>query len=323
MVMRTMGIALSLAIAAAASHASAQDAALIAVGGSAEVAATEWDAAASAVRSELSRRGHAMDDAHVRAHGESPPDCLDDACFDAERTRLGVALLAVVSVFVGVDSADHAGSVVVSLADEHGTHVGSTEVGAGGLDMAARQATAQALELLARGGQPWLVVRGSPVGALVVVDGVERGPLPWEGALAEGEHALEVSLPGYAPFARTLHVAAGAPTPVEVALSPAGGGGDGVAWIAVGSILGAAGLGLGIATLVEATLPDSCSAGCASADPAMRRYDHPDVGALVAYGITGGVLLVGGIVMLAWGLANDSARTAPVSLRPDGLVLHF
>lgn len=55
-------------------------------------------------------------------------------------------------------------------------------------------------------------------GASLLVDGEERGALPWEGALEPGTHAIEVRAEGYAPLARELALAAGDP-PRELAVS--------------------------------------------------------------------------------------------------------
>lgn len=309
-----------------ASGARAEEAAVIAVGGSPEVVASDWDAATSAVSTELARAGFHVAPEHVLDRAHAPADCLDDACLETQRTSMGAALLAVVIVWAGTDVHDRAAHVVVSLvtADTHSE--ATIEVEGGDTAIAARRAVVQARETMARGNRPWLVVGGTPTGAMILIDGIETAPLPWEGEVSAGHHRVEVRHHGYVTFAQEVDVA-GEPVRVEATLVPEGGGGGGgggidVGWVIAGSASLAAGAGAIVAAVVGATT-DSCTASCSGGTPAERTLTVPDETGVIAWGVTGGVLVVFGAVALGLGLASGGSSRAPVSLGPRGLTVTF
>jgi hypothetical protein len=57
-----------------------------------------------------------------------------------------------------------------------------------------------------------------PPGAMVIIDGRQRGETPYDGELKPGERALELRLPGYSTYKQRLSVAAGAVYPILVPL---------------------------------------------------------------------------------------------------------
>jgi hypothetical protein len=73
---------------------------------------------------------------------------------------------------------------------------------------AARLAFASARLRSSLGPGPWLVVRGVPVGASVLVDGREVGVLPWLGRSEPGVHQVTVQLDGYHAYRETIEVPA-------------------------------------------------------------------------------------------------------------------
>jgi hypothetical protein len=70
-------------------------------------------------------------------------------------------------------------------------------------------------------GAPWLLCNGTPAGAVVSVDGLEVGPLPFARPLAgvvAGQHHVTVRAPGFLPSSTVVTTAGVAPTIVDVAL---------------------------------------------------------------------------------------------------------
>ncbi len=319
------GLALLLAVAVPAlAHAQApRSAIVIAVGGSPDVPQDQWMGAELSAARELGRRGLEVPSDGIRLREDSPADCHDDACFEQVRTEAGVAVLCAVSVFEGADTSGNAGSVVITLRDEHGTYAADAAfeaLDATSIDTTVRRALSVAFEEQSRGGQPWLTLRGSPEGALVVIDGVERGVLPWEGPLAAGEHHIEVRLGGYVALDERRSVVAGRPTVIDVALARQGGGSVDVGWVVAGSVsalVGLTALGIGIGNATDTT---RCLERCS--DPAPR-YHVADTGPAIGLAVGGGVALVLGVVGLILGLTSSGAQAGSVSLRADGLHVRF
>lgn len=77
------------------------------------------------------------------------------------------------------------------------------------------------LDVALQGAAGMLVVLGSPVGALVTVDGNPAGNMPARLQVTPGVHRITVSQYGYTPFETDATVKAGYSTPVKVALSKA------------------------------------------------------------------------------------------------------
>jgi hypothetical protein len=102
-------------------------------------------------------------------------------------------------------------------------YVVTTPVGRGDLDGAVYSTISVTLTtpvlIVAPTGS--IIVRSIPPGAEVQVDGVLQGTTPVElTGVPEGVHQVEVQLPGYAPFFRTVTVTAGEAAEVDVALAP-------------------------------------------------------------------------------------------------------
>ena len=57
-----------------------------------------------------------------------------------------------------------------------------------------------------------------PSGAMVIIDGRQRGEAPYDGELKPGERALELRLPGYSTHKQRLDVVAGVVYPISVPL---------------------------------------------------------------------------------------------------------
>lgn len=57
-----------------------------------------------------------------------------------------------------------------------------------------------------------------PPGAMVIIDGRQRGETPYDGELKPGERALELRMPGYSTYKQRLVVSAGVVYPVAVPL---------------------------------------------------------------------------------------------------------
>lgn len=79
-----------------------------------------------------------------------------------------------------------------------------------------RKTTTLEIDLLPISGV--LRLETDPPGAMVIIDGRQRGETPYDGELKPGERALELRLPGYSTHKQRLSVAAGALYPVRVAL---------------------------------------------------------------------------------------------------------
>lgn len=72
------------------------------------------------------------------------------------------------------------------------------------------------VDLLAIAGV--LRLDSEPAGAMVIVDGRERGETPYDGDLKPGERVLELRLPGYSTHKERLVVEAGSILPMRVTL---------------------------------------------------------------------------------------------------------
>jgi tetratricopeptide (TPR) repeat protein len=73
------------------------------------------------------------------------------------------------------------------------------------------------LEALRR---PKVTLSSEPSGALVSLDGQERGATPWSEPVEAGKHELLLALKGYQPLRRELEVRAGEPVQLHLVLTP-------------------------------------------------------------------------------------------------------
>jgi len=67
---------------------------------------------------------------------------------------------------------------------------------------------------------PKVTISSEPTGALVRLDGQDRGPTPWSEPVEAGAHQLSLALKGYQPLQRELEVRAGEPLQLHLVLTP-------------------------------------------------------------------------------------------------------
>jgi len=68
--------------------------------------------------------------------------------------------------------------------------------------------------------RPKVTLSSEPSGALVSLDGQERGATPWSEPVEVGTHQLSLALKGYQPLRRELEVRAGEPVQLHLVLTP-------------------------------------------------------------------------------------------------------
>lgn len=141
-------------------------------------------------------------------------------------------------------------------------------------------------------------LEGGPEGAVLLVDGQDRGRLPRPDPLllAPGSHEIRVSAPGYVPFASTVSVPAGQIVDVGIVMTrlPTSGGEPGIASIALmagGAAVLATGLVIGGVALNDAGNVSSPTS--AEADNARTLAIASDI-----LWPIGGAAIVGGLVWL-------------------------
>lgn len=130
------------------------------------------------------------------AGDQNPTDCRTAACA-TEYRRLFDASFAVQLRLVG--SGGKIGGVTVTITESPTASFGSTAIVQGGdLKGAVRSAYGAAREKHVRGEGPWLSAAGTPVGAVVYLDGQEYGSVPFERRYVEGgTHRVEVRHDGF------------------------------------------------------------------------------------------------------------------------------
>lgn len=138
---------------------------------------------------------------------ESPVDCRTPACA-TEYRRLFDASFAVQLRLVG--SAGKVRTVTVTITEgPTATFAASAPVQGNDLRGAVQSAYVAAREKHLRGEGPWLSVTGLPAGAVVYLDGLEYGSIPFERRYVEGgTHRVEVRADGYITQGLTLEIPA-------------------------------------------------------------------------------------------------------------------
>ena len=138
----------------------------------------------------------------------SPDDCLNAECA-AEYRKLFDASIAVQLSLWGKGGKVRNVDVVVSESAS-ASFAGAAAVAGGDLKGAIQAAYGAARDKQLHGEGPWLSVAGGPAGALVYVDGLEYGSVPFERRHIEaGSHRLEVRSDGYITVTLTINIPAG------------------------------------------------------------------------------------------------------------------
>jgi len=273
-------------------------------------------------------------------------DCDRTDCADEVAEVAGVDFIAGVAVWAVEGTATEPGSVAVSLVAPSGASFsGTAPVEAGDVEAAALRALAEAREKQALGPGPWLVVDGTPEGAIVVVDGTPVGVVPHRDAIAPGTHQVLVRLDGYESAERTLDVALEPNREYrwEVALPAAGGGmaaGTGAAALGAGEppadddppedggggrstldtagpiVLGLGGLAAIGVGLYGALAPEECTQLAADGDTCLVRENVPDPTGIAIWSAAGGAAVVG--ALLWWFLADTGGGGGGDDDSPDG-----
>lgn len=209
---------------AAAGEAHADRAAVIVQGGDSHFTATVRDEAIGAVAGALREDGLDVLSAREVARRMAGPRCTGQDCAERARQQLGVDVLATVALWAaGADRSVPANVLVSLVVAGAPPYRGQAEVQGRELRAALVVALAMARSRQAMGPGPWLRVNGEPRGAVVVVDGTDRGVVPYEGHIDPGTHAVRVRLTGYVTQDHRVAIPATAEDPVvlEVHLAPA------------------------------------------------------------------------------------------------------
>ncbi|GAB4112911.1 MAG: hypothetical protein OHK0013_48600 [Sandaracinaceae bacterium] len=264
-----------------------------------------------------------------------PAGCTDPDCAGA-LLEGGAADLALALALWGRGT--RCERVAVTVIDARGgTHGSEVAVAGDDVRAAVEAAVRAALARVAQGGGTRLSVTGPPEGATITLDRIPWGTMPHEGVVTAGEHSLAVSAEGYETDRRTVVVGA-EPLSIAVQLTPTttqmaspaatqpptsgtSTGGPDLALVGVGGALGAGGLAAVGAALYGLLAPETTPSG-----PELT-YERTSVAGSAAWMGTGGALVVGGLVLVAVGLASGGgdgpARAAARTGIPAGLVISF
>ncbi|MBN8612765.1 MAG: tetratricopeptide repeat protein [Deltaproteobacteria bacterium] len=165
-----------------------------------------------------------------------------------------------------------------------------------------------------------MILEGGPEGALLLVDGEDRGRLPRRDPLlvSPGNHEIRVRAPGFQDFAASVAVPAGQSVDVGIEMIPVQSGGVSlgpILLLAGGGAVLVAGLGVGGAALGQAgSAPSSTSA---QANDARTLALVSDI-----LWPTGAAILAGGLVWLIVDLTStsDSGESASAALHVTPLL---
>lgn len=268
--------------------------------------------------------------------------CENTACAAEMARNLGVSAVAALSLWSDVKGKEPK-AIALSLVMADGRQLAGDAVvkTPKALRSAVDAALSGALAKQQTGETQVLEISGTPVGALVVIDGTEDGVLPYRRSLPAGKHTVEVRLDGYESATRELEIGArtGAVLPIHVSLKPVLAGAPTrkqtrspaaftetvdapSAWP---HYLGAATLGTaGIAGITVGVLglgADSCE--LASADGSCLVGTRSQKGASIGWIAGGAAALVAGSTWLTLKLLRDKKRRTQTALelQPAGLRL--
>lgn len=290
----------ALGLAPGSASAQARRAVIVAAGGDEGLPEAAWIAAAEGIERGARQWGLEIvpRSGPLRLRGCAPADCVA-----AEQERAGVDLVIAFSLFAAIGAPREPGSVAVSLRSAGGTeHGASAEIDGREIGLVAGLAlTAARREIERASAGPWLIVRGRPEGAVVIVDGADMGTLPlWEGGVRAGAHRVLVELAGYHTYETEVSIGAGE-EPLELwvdlaSASPASGATNGSAWPSY--VLGSALLGAGLLLTIPSWVTLARDGECGSLDGAgcLERYRFEES---IGWMIAGGLIAIGGIVVLA------------------------
>ncbi len=183
----------------------------------------------------------------------------------------------------------------------------------------------------------FVVLRGSPVGARIEVDGQDVGTLPWEGQLLAGEHTFIIAHEGHVPQRRIIVANAGIREHLDVTLQPdeppppsvvspvaAPGSSEQrsrLVWLGIGGTLAGAGvatLGLGIGLFAYDGRPHRGTCVAMGMDANGRcALQHETTNAAVISTVIGGTALVVGASLLFHTVVRERRReSVRAELRP-------
>ncbi len=269
---------------------------------------------------------------------EDPARCDSASCWQEHASAAGAGYL----LDVQIDSTQADQRIDVAVTDlSDGTEVvklsetcelcGRTE-----LEDLAADATAAALRKLQSYAavSSTVVIDSVPQGARVALDGVELGTTPLEVEVAAGEHVVELSAEGHAPFEQPVNVARGtrerlrlvmtkeAAPPPPLDTSPARSRGRVVgSSVLVSSGVAAVGAGVALLVLHGRPITTECSGANIDADGDCHFLYDTRLGGAVALGLGAAAAVTGGVLL---GLELRRGRRASVSVAPApaGALVH-
>ncbi len=272
---------------------------------------------------------------------DDPAACDSASCWRAQAVEMGARYV----LDVRIDSTQADQRIAVTVTDvADGTEVvnlsetcelcGRTE-----LEDLAADATATALRKLQSYAavSSTLVIDSVPHGATVMLDGVELGTTPLDVEVTAGEHLVELSAEGHAPFEQSVDVERGtrerlrlvmieeapvAAPPPQLDTGPTRRRGR----VILSSVLlgsGVAGIGAGVALLVLHGRPITadCSGANIDADGDCHFLHDTQLGGAVALGLGAAAAVTGG-VLLGLELRRGRGSSVSVAPAPTGAVVH-
>lgn len=278
----------------------------------------------------LERLDRAVEEGLGRGNVEIPSlggGCQDRACWidrAHERGRTHVLLPSVEHSgpdhLLRIEVVDVASGAVIVATDEACEICGEDEIIVTAADLAA-ELIPRLQRLEAESAQ--LVVSGRPKGAVVEIDGLEVGTLPWAGEVAPGEHTLRVSREGYVALRRSIVASSGVQELVDLELQPQPTADDpGRGRVAVSSSLIALGVvgaatGAGLFALDGQPYRRDCAPDEVDRNGRCPRMYESTAPAVVSV-VVGGAALVAGVALLVYTLRRRDRALARTGVRPRG-----
>ncbi|NUO54930.1 MAG: PEGA domain-containing protein [Polyangiaceae bacterium] len=188
-------------------------------------------------------------------------------------------------------------------------------------------------------GVQQLTVRSTPSGATVHVDGSPLGVTPWTGELAPGDHVIELRRRGYADVTKEVELAADRAAQIELTLTerdesakagpaPVAGSAEvneapgwllplSITVIAAGAASGGAAIALEVLRGQEEDAARESATQVEAMDHVETMQDF-QLGARIAAGVAGGLVLIGGTLLVVDFAAFDEAPPATAAATCGG-----